>query len=226
MRYLKKPGLAVALALLAAGAGGAPASATTASPTGAGFTLTSTTVGLTVSMPGGGTVSCTDSSISGTLPTGTATTLPIKVNLAYSGCSLFGAIPASFTVPSNCRAAGANAITLLTMYNGASAPQAAAQLTIPAGCTITLHLPAIGCVLTIGGEQTLGNGTSGVGGMGWTNGNATTFSSLQLNAATVPSVVSHGGGAGCPSAGAHTGTLSGTYTVTSPTPAPGVTFLP
>jgi hypothetical protein len=43
----------------------------------------------------------------------------------------------------------------------------------------------------------------------------------------VPNIGVHpGGGFGCPSAGPHTGTLSGTYSVTTPAAAPGITVLP
>jgi hypothetical protein len=215
----KRSAVAVAMAVVVACAGAGSASATQISPVNTAFVLTSTNSELAVS--GGGTVGCTDASISGTTPAaGAATWKTTKVTLAYNNCTAFW-FPEAITVPTNCSATGANAITLQVMYNGSS--DIAAQVTIPTGCTITVAIPAIACTLTIAGPQTLGNGTSGTGGIAWTNGTSTVKSTATLNSAGLPSIASSGGGFGCPTAGAHTSTLSGTYSVTTPTAFPGLT---
>jgi hypothetical protein len=219
MKHLKQVGLAMALVLVAC-AGATSASATTLSPAGAAV-LTSTNSSLTVH--GSSSINCSTSTISGTIPSTTATTITIPVTLAYSGCTAFGIAGATVTVPAACSATGASAVKLNVMYNSATAPQANATVTIPSGCTITVSVPAITCTITFAGEQTVGAS----GGITFTNGTSTTKSFATLTSALVPSVVSDaGGGFGCPSAGAHTGTLNGTYTVTTPAANPGVTVAP
>jgi hypothetical protein len=236
MKHLKKVGFATLSALIVAACVGATSASATTICVGGGVTapctdghpggavtLASTNSSLAVS--GGGTVSCNTSTISGTAPSTTATWLSFPVTLSYSGCTAFF-FPASVTVPANCSATGANPIRLDAMYNQAAAPQGVGLVTIPAGCDITVEIPSIGCDLTVAGPQTIGNGGTGTGGISWTNGNSSTRSSASLNSATLPTIESNGVGFGCPSAGAHSGTLTGTYSVTSPATAPGATLIP
>jgi hypothetical protein len=223
MAHLKQCGLAVAMALVMGCAGAASASATTVSPASTAFSLTSTNSQLGVS--GGGTIACTDSIISGTTPSGTATTLSTKINLSYNGCNAgFSGFAATVTVPAACQATGTSPLHLNVMYN--SATDIATTVTITSGCTIVASIPLMGCTLHFSGEQKIGNGTSGTGGIGVTNGTSTTKTVATLNAATVPSLTSSGGGFGCPTAGAHTATLTGAYTVTLPATNPGLTVGP
>jgi len=127
------------------------------------------------------------------------------------------------TVPAACDPGGASPI-MLHVTNGS--PSTPMTVTIPSGCTITISVPSTGCAVTVSGAQTVGNGTTGTGGIAWTNGTGSAFSTATLNSPTV-TAVSNGTGIGCPSAGTHTGgVLTGTYTVTSPTPAPGATVQP
>jgi hypothetical protein len=206
MRHLKKLGLASALALVATCGLVGSASATLIEPGGTAFTLTSTNSTLTII--GSGNVSCTNATISGTTPAvGTAATwktIP-STTLAYSGCMAIGFFAASVTASGSCPVLHAMGIT---------ATSALAVVTLPSGCSIDIALPGIGCTMTIAGPQTIGNGTAGTGGINWTNA---VTSVAHLNAATVPSVVSNGVGFGCPTAGAHTGALSGTYVRSSST---------
>jgi hypothetical protein len=223
--------LCLLLAVLGAAIAAAPTSAsattlcvsgTTSGPCPAGhpggaFTLTSTN--LTWAYPGGSlSFLCTDSTISGTAPTTSATTLSIPVTLSVGGCALFtGSI--SVTVPPACQATGATPIRLNVMYNQATAPQASLSLTLPAGCTITT-LWGGACDIAIAGPQTLGQV-----GMSWTNGSATTSSSMDLATAVVP--MADGSGApACPTNGTRGATMTGTFRVSTPFPAPGVTVIP
>jgi hypothetical protein len=230
MKHLKQAGLAAVMALvLVACVGASSASATTicvggtitgpctdGHPGGA-VALTSTNSSLLVH--GASSINCTHSAITGTAPATTATTLTIPVTLEYSSCTAFGVAGATVTVPANCRVGGANAVTLSVMWNQATAPQATASVTIPTGCTITVNVPLITCTVTISGHQT-------INGITITNGNSTTATSAELESALLSSAVVHpGGGFGCPTAGAHTGTLLGTYLVSSPSAAPGVTVI-
>jgi hypothetical protein len=233
MMRLEKLGLAAVLALsLVVCVGATSATATTicvggtitapctnGHPGGA-FTLVSTTTSLTIH--GSSTFNCTNSSITGTAPATLATTVSIPVSLSFSGCTNFGILPFTFTVPANCQAGGATPVRLNMMGNQATAPQAAANLTIPSGCAIGIDVPAASCTLTLSGDQTIGAAS----GIAWTNGSSTTFSTARLTAALVPTVESSGGTSGCPVPGAHTGTLNGTYRVSSPTPAPGMVINP
>jgi hypothetical protein len=221
MKRLAHAGLAPLMALLLmACVGATSASATTLAPSGTAFTLTSTNSSLTVHGSSG--LNCNTATISGTVPATTATTISIPVTLAYSGCTAFGVNGYFFTVPASCQASGASAVKLNVMHNQASAPQAAASLTIPAGCTITINAPAITCTMTISGPQTI----AAAGGISWTNGTST-VSSAALTSALVPSITAHTGGSfGCPSPGAHSATLNGTYAVTTPASAPGIIVTP
>jgi hypothetical protein len=217
MRSCRRLAIVAAMALAMASAGAATASATQIGPASTAFVLTSTNSSLAVS--GGGTASCTNSTISGTTPAaGAATWKTTSVTLAYTGCTAF-LFPATVTVPAAC----SDTITLHTMFN--SSTDIANVVTIPSGCGITLHVPAISCTVFIAGPQTIGNGTSGSGGISWTNGSSTVKSSATTNNAVVPSVFSSGGGFGCPTIGAHTGTLSGTYSVTTPATFPGIAIV-
>jgi hypothetical protein len=229
MTHLKKLGLAALLALsLVACVGATSASATTicvggtitgpctdGHPGGA-VTLTSTNSSLSVT--GSSTINCTSSTITGTAPATTATTLSIKVSLAYTGCTAFGIIPATVTIPANCQAGGANPLLLNVMWNQTTAPQASASVTIPTGCIPQVDIPTASCTLTFPGDQTISP-------IAWNNGTTTTFSFAELAGAAVATIESSGGTSGCPTAGAHTGSLNGTYRVSSPTPAPGVTVI-
>jgi hypothetical protein len=221
MKHLKKLGVAAAMSMaLVACVGATSASATGIHPGSTAVTLSSTNSSL--SIHGSSTINCTSSTITGTTPpTADITTwVSIKATLAYSGCTAFGIIPATVTVPAVCQAAGASAVTLHIM--GTTVTTADGTVTIPSGCTITVDIPAASCTLTFAGPQTVGAAS----GIDWTNGSSTVFSFAQLTNALVPSISSSGGSSGCPTAGAHTGTLNGRYTVTSPTPAPGVIVTP
>jgi hypothetical protein len=133
--------------------------------------------------------------------------LSAKVNLSYSNCGDGFGFAVAVTVPAACQATGASPLHLKVMYN--SATSIAATVTLTGGCTITAVIPGLSCTLTFSGEQRIGNGTSGTGGIGVTDGTSTIKTVADLNNTTVPSVVSSGGGFGCPSAGAHAGTVSG-----------------
>jgi hypothetical protein len=234
MQHLKKLGVAAVMALVVvACAGVTSASATTICVSGTvtgpctdghpGGAVTATSTNSQLAVSGGGTVACSNSTISGTAPATTATTIAIPVTLTYTGCNAFG-FSATVTVGEPCHTAGSQPI-LDVMFLTASAPQAVGTVTLPAACDFTVHIPLISCTVTITGGQTIGNGGTGTGGIAWTNGNSTTKSFASLNNAVVPDVHSSGGGFGCPSAGTHTGTLTGAYTVTSPAANPGVTVI-
>lgn len=94
-------------------------------------------------------------------------------------------------------------------------------LTIPSGCTITARIPALGCTVQITGPQTIGNGTTGVGGQTWVNGTSLAPSRDHINGDTLTTTSNGVGAPACPSAGSHSATLIGTYTVTSPATRPG-----
>jgi hypothetical protein len=206
MRHLKKLGLAAALALVATCGVVGTASATLIEPGSTAVTLTSTNWVFMLS--GGHTVTCTSATISGTTPAvGTAATWKSIPNTAqtYTGCQAIGFIPTSVTLSGSCPVLHAM---------GVSAGSAIGVMTLPSGCSIDISIPSIGCTMTIPGPQSIGNGTAGSGGIQWTNA---ATSVAHFNSATIPSVVSNGVGFGCGSAGAHTGTVSATYTRTSAT---------
>jgi hypothetical protein len=240
MRHLKVMGLVATLACaIVASIGVSPAAATTACVSGTvvapctgghpggAFVLTGTgtgaPTGFSLGISGAPTILCSDTQISGTAPATSATTLSIPVSLTQTNCS-FG-IPMVATAPTACQAHGASAIRLNLMWNQSAAPQGSMSLTIPSGCTITYENAAIACTLTIAGPQTIGNGGTGVGGGGWTNGVSPVFSSADFNSMTIPLVTSSGGNPACPAAGAHTGFLGGQMSVASPTSAPGMTLI-
>jgi hypothetical protein len=239
MKSIKKLGLATAMALtFVACIGATSASATTVCVVGTtntascpagqgpGGAIVSRSTNSSLAISGGGTVSCTTSSISGTAPATSSTTVSAPVTLRYGSgtvpagsCTAFFS-PATVTPSVACDPGGAAPITLNANYN-AGTPFT--TVTIPSGCTITISIPAISCTVTVSGAQTIGNGTAGAGGQAWTNGSGSVFSTDTINSNAL-NTVSSGGGFGCPSAGAHTGTLTGTYTVTTPNTAPGATI--
>jgi hypothetical protein len=208
MKNYKKMGLVTMLATAAVAClGPTPASATTMD--GGAFTLTS---GFTAwTFPGYYTISCINSTISGTTPAGTATTVSVPVTLGYSGCSWPGG-PAAITPSEGCHTA-ATSPRLDIMQNQAAAPQASVQITLPVGCNIDVVAGV--CTMSIAGGQTIGNGTSGAGGIGWTN--LAPRSYAHLNGA--PAVVhSSGGGFLCPPAGSTTAaSATASFQVTSAT---------
>jgi hypothetical protein len=209
MKRLTKLGLAGALALVAASGVAGTASATTISPTSTAFTLSSTNSALALS--GGGSVTCSSSTISGTTPaSGSATWLSISATLAYSGCSAFG-FSASVTPVAACHTTAKPILHFMST----SFSQAVLEVTLPSACRIDVSVPILGCTLTVTGGQAIGNVTSGVGGILWTD--STTKSGAALTAAAVSSIHSNGVGTGCSAAGTHTGTLSGNYAITSAT---------
>jgi hypothetical protein len=212
MRYLKKLGLAAVLALVATCGVAGSASATTIDPASTAFTLTATNLSWSVS--GGGAFSCTHSAIPGTTPAaGSATTWKTITNttLSYSGCTMAGFLAISVTPNEGCHTA---ATAPQLHFMGVTAAAAIGVVTLPSGCSIDFSIPAIGCTLTIPGPQAIGNGTAGAGGIQWTN---LATSVADVNSATVSTVHSNGVGVGCPTAGAHTGTLTGNYVRNSAT---------
>jgi hypothetical protein len=212
MKHLKQLGLASVMALVATCGVVGSASATVIEPAGTAVTLTSTNSAWAVS--GGGSFACTDVAFSGTTPAaGAAATWRTITGMTptYSGCTMSGFLLVTVTPNEGCHTA-ATAPQLHLM--GSDAATAAGVVTLLSGCSIDIAMPSIGCTLTIAGPQTIGNGTTGTGGMRWTD---LATSAMHVNAATVPSVVSNGVGFGCATAGSHTMTLSGTYTRTSAT---------
>jgi hypothetical protein len=205
MKHLKKLGIASALALVATCGVVGTASATLIEPGSTAFTLTSTNFSLSVS--GGGTVACTNSTISGTTPAvGTAATWKTitNVSVVHTGCTALGFVNATVTTSGSCP-------VVHVMGRGSTA---IAVVTMPSGCSSDVAIPPIGCTLTIAGPQTIGNGGTGAGSIHWSN---VLPSVLHLIGPVIASVVSNGVGFGCATAGAHTGTLSGDYTLSSAT---------
>jgi hypothetical protein len=230
MRLLNKLGLATMLIVLAvACVGVTSASATTVCVGGTvtapctdghpGGAVSLTSTNFAWSIHGSFTFSCSHSTIAGTAPATSATTVAIPVAPAWSGCTAFA--PVTITPGEGCGTA-ATAPRLDVMWNQATAPQAAAQLTLPAGCDIDLAIPSVGCTMVVTGGQTIGNGTSGTGGLGWTNGVPSTSSRLDVGSPSV-AMESNGVGGLCASAGAHTITLSGNYNIAAG--AAGVTVI-
>jgi hypothetical protein len=214
MKHLMKLGLATAMTLVATCGMVSVASATTIEPANTEGTLFSSNSVLSVD-PEGAPVSCSSSTI--TIDTGplTQTTWASATitTLTYTGCSaLNGLIAANVTPSEGCHTPVGRPILHGMTVNPASA---IGTITLPAACSIDIAVPAVGCTLTVTGGQNIGNDTAGAGGIQWTN--LGPKSRAHLNNAVVEKVDSNGTGFGCPAAGNHTGTLSGTYNVTSPT---------
>jgi hypothetical protein len=211
MPSLKKSRLVALLAAAAVACTGAtPVAATTLD--GGAFTLTATQ--LMWSVHGSLTFFCADSSITGTTPAGSASALLVPVTLSYNGCNVLGA-GVSVTPSEGCHTAATSPLMMITQ-NQVVAPQASVRIILPAGCNIDLSIPATACTMTITGGQVIGNGTTGVGGIGWTN--LAPKSTLDLTQALVTDLDSNGGGAiPCPTAGTHSATVTGAYKVTSAT---------
>jgi hypothetical protein len=224
MKHLKTMGLAAVMALvLVACFGATSASATTICVTGTitapcsdgtlGGTvgLTSTNSQLTVDGSGSGTIQCSSSTLHGVAPAFAAPVLQIPATLGYSGCTAFGFIAATVTVGSGC-----HPITLDVTFH--TLTDATAAVTVPTGCTFDVRIPSINCTVTIHGPFTLGTTV--------TNGSATRKTHATITSGDIPNVTVHpGGGFGCPAAGSHTGTLTGTYAVSTPATAPGITVI-
>jgi hypothetical protein len=198
MRHLRRLVLATSIALVAACGGAGSASATTIDPSSVPFSLLG--AGPTLAVSGGGVVSCGSSTIGGTTPATGSTTwaaLPLTT-MTFASCT-WSLISASVTASVGCARLHLMAV---------SDPSAAGLITLPAGCSIDISVPAIGCTLVVTGGQTIGNGSASFGGIQWANLGT---SQLRLQATTVPRVDSNGVGFGCPTAGTHTGTMSGVY---------------
>jgi hypothetical protein len=182
---------------------------------GGAYTLSSTN--FRILLANGTIVACTTATISGTAPAGTVLIVSNTVTLGFGGCTAAG-LPTT-VVPAAACAAGGGFPIVMTFAKAVNAT----TLQVPAGCTITINVPAIACTMTLAGAQIIGNGGSGAGGQLWTNAAAPAFSTdvFNINAAALNS---GGGGFGCPAAGAVGGTIAATYTVTAPAAAPGVTL--
>jgi hypothetical protein len=212
MRRFKQLGLAGALALVAVSGLAGIASATTMSPASTAVTLSSTNTALAVS--GGGSITCSSTTMKGTTPaSGGATWGTFRLTIDWTGCTAFG-FTASVTPNAACNSTAEEDVHFMSI---STSPPFTAEFveTVPSACTTDVSIPSTGCTLTITGGQTIGNGTSGTGGIGWTN--ASPKSSLVFSAATVSSIDSNGVGPACSTAGTHTGTLSGNFVVSSAT---------
>jgi hypothetical protein len=210
MQYLKKLGFATAMALVMTCGVVSSASATTINPLNTAVSITSPNGAL--SIHGGGAVTCNDTTIHGRTPavqTHTTWATITNVTLTFSGCTGFF-LPATVTPNAACHTAG-TAPSLHVM--AVTRSSATAELTLN-GCSIDVSIPSIGCTLTVAGPQTIGNGTTGAGGIQWTN--RSPLGRADVNSALLPTVVSNGVGAGCSTAGHHTGTLTGTYDQITP----------
>jgi hypothetical protein len=201
MRYLKQ-GLACAAALAAVCGLAEAVSATTIDPAGTALTLTSTNFALAVS--GGGTLTCTSSTLTGTTPAaGDATTWKsIPLTPVWTGCTAFG-LAATVNPSHSCHTAGTQPV--LHLHAG---PPARGVFTWNL-CTIHIVTHATGCTQVIPSQGSLTTGIT------WTN--VSPKSALTFSAAPVSTVTSNGVGFGCPSAGVHTATWSGNYTISSAT---------
>jgi hypothetical protein len=209
MKDFKKLGVAVLAAAAVGCLGATPASATTLD--GGAFTLSATN--WTWAFHNGLAVSCINSTMSGTTPAGTATTVSVPVTFAMSGCNFSGVN--MFVSPNEGCHTPATSPRLDIMRNQAAAPQASVQITLPVGCNIDLAIPAFGCTMSITGGQTIGNGTTGAGGINWTN--QAPHSVAHVTQALIPTIDSNGMGILCPPAGTGSATASATFTVTSAT---------
>jgi hypothetical protein len=213
MKHLKKLGLASAIALIAVCGMAGSASATTIDHVTTPVSLLSTNSVLSVH--GSATITCTSSTLTGVTPDHSrATWLQIPGTLNYSGCTAFG-FTANITPTESCTTAASQPLVDV-MYNHGPPVSVAVVVTLRT-CNITINLPALGCHMTVtGNNQSIGNGTAGVGGIQWTN--LSTKSQADVSSTLVSNIDSNGAGVGCPSAGGgHTGTLNGTYTINSAT---------
>jgi hypothetical protein len=220
MKHLIKLVLGAAVALMATGGLAGSAAATTAEPASTAFTLTSTTTVFTI---GAGTsvttrFSCATSTISGTTPATLATWVQLATTtLTFSDCTGFPGFSPTTVRPSESCSTPAFAPKFHVM--GTTPAIATATLTLPivgpTPCTIAITDDIFGCTSTITFGQTIGNGTTGTGGIAWTNSGAA--STLDFNTATIPRIVSPAGPGVCPTAGTNTGTWSGSYKLTSAT---------
>jgi hypothetical protein len=205
MTHLKRLGLAAAMTLAATCGVVGSASATTIEPANTAFFMTSTNFSLVVN--GAGTVTCSHTQFGGFTPTtGGATWAEVTVSLAFTGCAT-GGLATTVTPTEGCNTTG----SLPTMHY--MLPRIMV-LTLIKPCHIDIRIPAVGCTLLVTGDQTIGNGTDGAGGMAWTNANPK--SKADLNAAVVPDIDSNGA-MGCGASGAHTGTMSGNFTLSTAT---------
>jgi hypothetical protein len=212
MMHLRKLGLAAAMSLVAACAMVSTASATTIEPANTEVTAVATDGVLSVH-GSAADVSCgtgTITATTGALTHSTWASATIDA-LTFANCSvpIFGATVV--TPAAACSTTGRPILHAMTV----SSTSSIGLVTLPASCSFDIRITSLGCTMTVTGGQTIGNGTAGVGGINWSN--LSPKSRATLNAATVPKVDSNGVGFGCPSAGAHTGTLSGNYNITSPT---------
>jgi hypothetical protein len=212
MKHLKKLGLATAMILVATCGMSSAASATTIEPANTEFTLVSTNFSWTVD-PEGTTISCTNFTMTGNTGPLTHTTWSSATitTLTVTGCNVLGS-SINVTPSEGCHTAATSPRLDLM---GVSTINAGGTLTLPAACSIDFATPTTGCTQTITGGQTIGNGTTGAGGINWTN--LSPKSQAHLNRAVVEKFDSNGVGFACPAAGNHTATLSGTYGITSPT---------
>jgi hypothetical protein len=201
MRHMKH-GLVWAVALAAACGLAETASATTIDPPNTAFSMTSTTFSLNTS-GGIGPTTCTHATLTGTTPAaGAATWKSIPVTPRWVGCTE-GGFPLTVNPSHACHTLGTSPILHLH--------SSGLGFVTWNGCTIHVVNHATGCTKRWFGF--LGS-TTGVG-ITWTN--RSPKSALDFNTATASTIVSNGIGIGCPSAGAHTGTVSATYTIDSAT---------
>lgn len=197
---MKMMKLVIACAL-AMSAFASTASATTITPANTNVTLTSTNSQLSTSA---GSISCAHSTVTGNTGSGTAHIRSFNVSLAYENCTAFG-FPANVT---GCTTTTSSNIVLSVTY--ASSTDIRGRVHIPSGCTIKIEYTTFAgtCVLDVNGPQTVGNGTSGAGGIKWDNHVVGSASRATFNSPTVNVTSTNPGVFGCSSG---SGTLSGTY---------------
>jgi hypothetical protein len=219
MKHLVKLGLATAMILVATCGVAGTASATTIEPANTPFIMSSTSTTASTSAtlvvdPEQFAFGCS-STITGTtgvVSHGTWASAPADT-LGFTLCTTFGgSVPSPILTNEACHTP-LGRITLHLMSTGSST--AIGTLTLPHPCTITISIPLTGCTMTITGTQNIGNGTAGAGGIDWTN--RSPKSRADFNGAIIERIGSNGVGAGCPTAGNHTGTLFGNYDIISPT---------
>jgi hypothetical protein len=214
LKRLKRAGVAVVALVVVGCVGGSSAMATTVDPTNTTVTFTSTNFSLKVD-PEGSSVNCGHSTMSGLTPVTSGTWTELPEGITYSNCTFGGIVAATVTQSEGCSTTGAGKPTLDVMFSphpGGMTYTSEEKFTKHAGCDTQITVPSIGCSLTIQGTQTIGNGTSGAGGITLTSGSPAV---LNFTSATLPDLTSSGVGVGCPSAGTHSGTYTGTYNSTS-----------